>query len=99
MVYQESAGYKNLETRAAMTFDTIFRISSMTKPITSALALILYEEGKLNLHDPIERWFPSFHKMKVWNSESGDYEDAVRSINILDLLTHRAGFTYSEFHQ
>jgi len=97
IVYQESEGYKNLETFELMTADTIFRIASMTKPITSVLAMKLYEEKKLNLHDSIIKWFPQFKNMKVLKNKSGEYEDANRTITILDLLTHRSGFTYNGF--
>jgi len=97
VVFQESHGYKNLETHELMTIDTIFRIASMTKPITSVLAMMLYEEKKLNLNDPITKWFPQFKNMKVLKNRLGEYEDANRLITILDLLTHRAGFTYSGF--
>lgn len=97
VVFQESHGYKNLETYELMTIDTIFRIASMTKPITSVLAMMLYEEKKINLNDPITKWFPQFKNMKVLKNHPGEYEDANRLITILDLLTHRAGFTYSGF--
>src|SRR4030095_2899989 len=99
VVYQESEGYKNLETYEPMTIDTIFRIASMTKPITSVLAMILLEEGKLNLDDPITKWFPQFANMKVVTNQVDEYEDANRLITILDLLTHRAGFTYGGFQK
>jgi len=99
VIYQECQGYKNLETYELMTIDTIFRIASMTKPITSVLAMMLYEEKKLNLDDPITKWFPQFKNMRVLKNQSGEYEDANRLITILDLLTHRAGFTYSGFHK
>ncbi len=99
VIYQESHGYRNLETQELMTIDTIFRIASMTKPITSVLAMMLYEEKKLNLYDPITKWFPQFRNMKVLNNQTGDYEDANRLITILDLLTHRAGFSYSGFQK
>ncbi|MCU7551389.1 beta-lactamase family protein [Chitinophagaceae bacterium LB-8] len=99
VIYQASHGYKNLETYELMTIDTIFRIASMTKPITSVLAMMLYEEEKLNLDDPITKWFPQFRNMKVQKNEPGEYEDANRLITILDLLTHRAGFTYSGFQK
>ncbi len=69
----------------------------MTKPVTSILAMMLYEEKKLDLNDPITKWFPQFEKMKVMKNQSGEYEDANRIITILDLLTQRAGFTYSGF--
>ncbi len=97
VIYQESCGYRNLETHELMTMDTIFRIASMTKPITSVLAMILYEEEKFNLDDPITKWFPQFGNMEVLKNRGGEYEDANRLITILDLLTHRAGFTYSDF--
>ena len=97
IVYQESEGYKNLETFELMTADTIFRIASMTKPITSVLAMKLSEEKKLNLHDSITKWFPQFKNMKVLKNKSGEYEDANRTITILDLLTHKSGFTYNGF--
>lgn len=97
VIYQESQGYRNLETYELMTIDTIFRIASMTKPITSVLAMMLYEEKKLNFYDPITKWFPQFRNMKVLKNQPGEYEDANRLITLLDLLTHRAGFTYSDF--
>ena len=77
----------------------IWEVLAMTKPITSVLAMILYEEKKFNLDDPITKWFPQFRNMKVLKNKSGEYEDANRVITILDLLTHRAGFTYSGFQQ
>src|SRR5690349_21492269 len=97
VVYQESHGYRNLETYELMPNDTIFRVASMTKPVTSVLTMMLYEEGKLSLDDPITRWFPQFGNMKVFKKPTGEYEDANRLITILDLLTHRSGFTYSGF--
>lgn len=99
ILYQESDGYKNLETKELLTIDTIFRIASMTKPITSVLAMMMYEESKLNLNDPITKWFPQFGNMKVLKIQPQEYEDANKDITILDLLTHRAGFTYSGFQK
>ncbi len=99
VVFQESFGYKSLVTKELMTIDALFRISSMTKPITSVLAMMLYEEDKLKLDDPITKWFPQFEDMKVLKKAPNEYENAQRAITVLDLLTHRAGFTYSEFQQ
>jgi CubicO group peptidase (beta-lactamase class C family) len=96
IIHDSIAGCKNCQTSEPITSDTIFRIASMTKPITSVLAMMLYEEQKLELNDPITNWFPQFERMKVVN-QSRAYEDANRLITILDLLTHRAGFTYSGF--
>jgi CubicO group peptidase (beta-lactamase class C family) len=97
VIYEQSFGYRNLETHELMTADTIFRIASMTKPVTSVLALMLCEEQKMNLHDPITKWFPQFEHMKVLKNQSGEYEDANRLITIFDLLTHTAGFSYGDF--
>jgi len=99
VVYQESEGYKNLETKELLTIDTIFRIASMTKPIASVLAMMLYEEKKLDFNDPITKWFPQFGNMKVLKNQIDEYENANKDITILDLLTHRAGFTYSGFQK
>jgi CubicO group peptidase (beta-lactamase class C family) len=99
ILFQESDGYKNVETKELLTIDTIFRIASMTKPITSVLAMMLYEEKKLDLYSPITEWFPQFGDMKVLKDQPGEYEDAHKNITILDLLTHRAGFTYSGFQK
>jgi CubicO group peptidase (beta-lactamase class C family) len=99
VVYQESQGFRNLETYELMTIDTIFRIASMTKPITSVLTMMMCEEKKLSLDDPITNWFPEFGNMKVLKNQYGECEDANRLITILDLLTHRAGFTYSGFQK
>ncbi len=99
VIFQKSFGYKNLNTQELMAADALFRISSMSKPITSVLAMILYEEKKLDLKDPISKWFPQFKEMKVLKARPDEHENARRHITILDLLTHRAGFTYSEFQQ
>lgn len=99
ILYQSSEGYRNLEPPDLITHDTLFRIASMTKPIVSALAMMLYEEGKFNLDDSITQWFPQFTNMKVLKGDHGDIEDAANEITILDLLTHRAGFTYSGFQK
>ena len=99
IVYMESSGYKNLETQEPMTIDTLFRIASMTKPITAVLTMMLWEEQKLDLQDPITKWFPQFRNMQVLKNQQGESEAAKRLITVLDLLTHRAGFTYSEFQQ
>ena len=87
-------GFQDEEARVPMRRDTIFRIASMTKPVISVATLMLLEEGRLRLDDPIERWLPEFANPLVLNDPDGplgDTRPAVRSINVLDLLTHRAG--------
>jgi CubicO group peptidase (beta-lactamase class C family) len=91
-------GQRNLETGAPMTRDTLFRIASMTKPVTSVAALMLMEEGKLKLDDPIAKWAPEFADMRVLKDPTGPLDDtspAPRQITVEDLFTHRAGLAYS----
>lgn len=94
-------GVRDLAARDPMRSDCIFRIASMTKPITSVVAMMLVEEGRFALTDPITRFAPEFSDMRVLCSPSGDIEQtepAHRLITFEDLLTHRAGFTYGPFH-
>jgi len=95
-------GWRDKERKLPVEQDTIFRLASMTKPITSVAALILVEQGRIALTDPISRYAPEFSRMRVLRSPDGPLEDTVaaeRAITIEDLLTHRAGFTYEDFHQ
>jgi CubicO group peptidase (beta-lactamase class C family) len=90
-------GNRDLAAGAPMERDTLFRIASMTKPVTTAAALMLMEEGKLALEDPITKWAPEFKGMKVLNNPTGPLDqthDAARDITIDDLMTHRAGLAY-----
>jgi CubicO group peptidase (beta-lactamase class C family) len=91
-------GKQNLATGAPMQRDTLFRIASMTKPITSVAALMLMEEGKLALQDPITKWLPEFADMQVLKDANGPVEDTYpspRDITVEDLMTHRAGLAYN----
>jgi CubicO group peptidase (beta-lactamase class C family) len=90
-------GQRDIASGAPMTRDTLFRIASMTKPITSVAALMLMEEGKLRLDDPISKWMPEFTDMRVLKDAQGPVEDtypAPRAITIEDLMTHRSGLAY-----
>jgi CubicO group peptidase (beta-lactamase class C family) len=94
------AGWRDLETRAPLQRDTLFRIASMTKPITSTAAMMLIEEGRIGLQDPIAKWAPEFSEMRVLRRPDGpldDTERAERAITFEDLLTHRSGITYGAF--
>jgi CubicO group peptidase (beta-lactamase class C family) len=95
-------GWRDVEANLPVDRDTIFRIASMTKPITSVAALRLVEEGRIALTDPIARYAPEFSHMRVLRAPNGplDETDPVeRPITVEDLLTHRAGFTYADFHR
>jgi CubicO group peptidase (beta-lactamase class C family) len=81
-----------------MKTDSIFRIASMTKPITSVAAMMLFEEGKLALTDPVSKFIPAFREMKVLTRGAQGAEPTLaparRQMTIRDLLTHRSGLTY-----
>lgn len=97
VVQVNEIGHRDVAAGKPMTRDTLFRIASMTKPVTSVAALMLMEEGKLNLDDPITRWMPEFSDMKVLNDATGPIDDvrpASRDITVEDLFTHRAGLAY-----
>jgi CubicO group peptidase (beta-lactamase class C family) len=94
-------GWRDMKDRLPIERDTLFRIASMTKPITSTAALMLFEEGRFALKDPIARWAPEFSEMRVLRSPTGplDQTDPARQpITFEELLTHRSGLTYGAFH-
>lgn len=100
IVHAASAGVRDLDDARPVRRDTLFRIASMSKPVTSVAALTLLEEGHFALDDPITRWAPEFAAMRVMRSPAGaldDTEPAARPITFGDLLTHRAGLTYGDF--
>jgi CubicO group peptidase (beta-lactamase class C family) len=90
-------GARDFETKTPMTRDTIFRIYSMSKPITSVAVLMLYEEGKLRLTDPVSKWIPELANRNVLRDPAGPL-DAVdpspSEITVRDLLTHCSGLAY-----
>ena len=98
-VYFESFGVRDVDSRRPMTADTIFRLYSMSKPVTSAAAMMLVEDGKLALDDPVANYIPAFASVKVGveNPDEGGaltLEPLRRPITIEDLLRHTSGITY-----
>jgi CubicO group peptidase (beta-lactamase class C family) len=91
-VYERAVGWSDKEAGRRMTTDTIFRIASQTKAITSAAILSLAEEGRLTITDPVSRTIPQFAKTTV--AAGGSVAPAKRAITIRDLLTHTAGISY-----
>ncbi|NKJ48176.1 serine hydrolase, partial [Burkholderia sp. SG-MS1] len=95
--YFEPLGWRDEAARLPMERDTLFRIASMTKPVTSAAILMLIEEDRLALDTPISLWLPELAAPRVLRDPAGplDETDPVRApLTVLDLLTHRAGFAY-----
>ena len=95
IVHFEQVGKLDLDTHSALREDSLFRIYSMTKPITTTAAMILYEEGKLQLDDPVEKYLPAFKNKKVL--VDGELVDATHAITIRELMSHTAGLTYGIF--
>ena len=100
-VYREALGMADVEANRPMTNDTLFRIASMTKPITSVAVMMLVEDGKLRLTDPVSKYLPEFKEPKVAvhakdaKGDSGwSVVAAKREITIHDLLTHTSGLVY-----
>jgi len=97
-----TVGRRDLATGAAVERNTIFRIASMTKPVTTLAALMLLDEGRFTLDDPISSCAPEFERMRVLRDPEGPLEETVeaaRPITFRDLLTHRSGLTYGDFHR
>lgn len=101
VAYYKAYGYNNTETQQPMPKDGIFRIASQTKAITSVAVMMLFEEGKFLLDDPVSNYIPEFKSPKVldkFNAADSSYTTipAKREITIRDLLTHTSGIGYAQ---
>ena len=97
-----TVGRRDLATGLPVERDTIFRIASMSKPVTTVAALTLLDEGRFALDDPISICAPELARMRVLCDSEGPLDETVdlgRPIIFRDLLTHLAGFTYGDFHR
>ena len=102
VAHAASHGWMDLAKQMSMREDAIFRIYSMTKPITVVAVLMLYEEGAFFLDDPIKRYLPDFARVTVKERQADGGEKLVpprRDVTIYDLLTHTGGLTYEYFHE
>lgn len=99
IVWLDSAGWQDVAGKVPMRSTTIFRMASMTKPITSVAVLMLFEEGRFLLNDPVSKYLPEFAHQQVLIVHRSDGTDslapATRDITIRDLLTHRSGLSYA----
>ncbi|MEO1032430.1 MAG: serine hydrolase domain-containing protein [Bacteroidota bacterium] len=93
LVLFDSYGYADLERKRPLDSLSIFRIFSMTKPITSVGLMQLYERGKFKLEDPVSLYIPEFKSMSVYN-DSNEIVPAKQQIKIIDLLRHSSGLSY-----
>ncbi len=98
-IYHKSVGYNDIDKKTPVTNDAIYRIASQTKAITSVAIMMLYEEGKILLDDPLSKYIPEYKNAKVlenYNESDTTYTTvpAKREITIRDLLTHTSGLGY-----
>jgi CubicO group peptidase (beta-lactamase class C family) len=98
IVYHKAFGMADIESGKKMQTGNLFRLYSMTKPVTSAALLMLYEEGKFQLADPLEKYIPAFKNVKVFvkldDKGAMVFEEPKRKITIQDVFRHTAGFGY-----
>jgi len=93
LVYLDKYGCQNLAEKKPISLDTIFRIYSMSKPITSVGFMMLVERGLVRLEDPISKYIPDFKKTKVYG-KGGNLLDPIREITVHDLMVHSSGLSY-----
>ncbi len=101
-VWFETYGYRDVAARLPLEADTIFRIYSMTKPITSVAALMLYEEGHFQLDDPVSKFIPAFDRTEVFlegDADSFRTEALKAPITVHDLMVHTSGLSYGFLHE
>lgn len=103
ILLEKAYGYSDLDKTEPMTTDKIFRLASMTKPITSTAIMQLVEQGKIGLQDPVSKYIPEFADMEVirnFNEADSSYETvpAETEMTIHHLLTHTSGLAYGLFH-
>ena len=94
LVHFERFGMQDIAAAKPVEFDTIFRLYSMTKPITSIAVMMLYEEGHFQLTTPVSEFVPAFKDMKVYTEDGSAIVDAEREVTIKHLLTHTTGLIY-----
>jgi CubicO group peptidase (beta-lactamase class C family) len=95
-----AVGKRDIAANSPMQKDTIFRIYSMTKPITGVAMMMLFEEGKWQLNDPVAKYIPEFTNLKVYGTDaSGNVvlRDQTHPLTMLELMSHTGGFTYGYF--
>ncbi|MFT3851898.1 MAG: serine hydrolase domain-containing protein [Ilumatobacteraceae bacterium] len=97
VVHLSTAGHRDVEAGAPVELDTIWRVYSMTKPITAVAALTLWEQGGFELKDPVAKYIPAFADTKVWRSGSSQrpvLDPQVEEMQVWQLFAHTAGLTY-----
>ena len=101
VIHFESVGYRDIESKSPMSNDSIFRIYSMTKPVTGVALMILYEESKFRLSDPVSKYLPELNNLQVFSGTDNDgnivTEPPNHPMTIRELMSHTGGLTYGIF--
>jgi CubicO group peptidase (beta-lactamase class C family) len=95
LIYSDIVGFSNIEEGVKLDKDSLFRIYSMTKPITGVALMIAVDKGLVNLSDPVSKYIPEFASTKVLSENNSDLLDLVKPITLLELATHTSGLAYS----
>jgi CubicO group peptidase (beta-lactamase class C family) len=96
----DATGKRDIASNAPMQKDSIFRIYSMSKPITGVAMMMLFEEGKWQLNDPVSKYIPEFANLKVYATDANNnivMKDQVHQVTMRELMSHSGGFTYGIF--
>lgn len=103
VIHRKQHGYQDVENKVPLSEDTLYKIFSLTKPVTGTAMLMLYEEGKYQLDDPVEKYLPELKGLEVAKEEGPNgrpvTEPADHPVTIRELMTHTAGFTYGFFSE
>ena len=97
IVHFSAVGYADVEKKQKMETDTIFRLYSMTKPIASTALMMLYEEGRFQMSDPVKKYIPEFANLRVLRTPDGPLDETVAVVHaptMQDVMRHTAGFTH-----
>ena len=95
VIFSDNRGFSDIEEGTPLNKDSLFRIYSMSKPVTGVALMILVERGLISLEDPVYKFIPEFKNTKVYDKKTKLNIDLMRSIKIIDLATHSSGLTYS----
>ncbi|MGH9276385.1 MAG: serine hydrolase domain-containing protein [Acidimicrobiales bacterium] len=102
LVHHDCYGFTDVDAGTAVTSESIYRIYSMTKPITSVGLMMLFEEGRFLLENPVSRFLPEFADVQVWDGGTADAPQTrppARAMTVHDVLTHLSGLTYGFHYQ
>lgn len=103
VIHRKLTGYQELESRKPLAEDALYKIFSLTKPITGTALLMLHEQGKFQMDDPVELYLPQFKGMQVAKEDGPDgrpiTEPAQHPLTVRELMNHTAGFTYGRFSE